>query len=152
MLRPQKCGVARLHYVAGLGIEAERLYISKRRTGLPFLSLAHPIVYQSLHTMITCSPVQGRRSRELRLNSREKSDGRGECHLSWTLLQTFVAQSDPARKLACPTCSVASRRLAHPRSCAGIALVMWTPNRSMIQNTKPNHSGLHISEDATLID
>jgi hypothetical protein len=53
MLRPQKCGVTRLHYVAGLGIEAERLHISKRRTGLSFLSLAHPIVYQSVHTMIT---------------------------------------------------------------------------------------------------
>jgi len=53
MLRPQKCEVTRLHYVAGLGIEAEGLHISKRRTGLSFLSLAHPIVYQSVHTMIT---------------------------------------------------------------------------------------------------
>jgi hypothetical protein len=53
MLRPQKCGVAHLHCVAGLGIEAERLHISKRRIGLSFLSLVHPIVYQSVHTMIT---------------------------------------------------------------------------------------------------
>jgi hypothetical protein len=53
MLRPQKCGVTRLHYVAGLQIEAERLHISKRRTGLSFLPPAHPIVYQSVHTMIT---------------------------------------------------------------------------------------------------
>ena len=53
MLRPQKCGATRLHYVAGLGIEAERLHITKRRTGLSSLSLVHPIVYQSVHTMIT---------------------------------------------------------------------------------------------------
>ena len=53
MLRPQKCGVTRLHYVTGLRIEAERLHISKRRTGLSSLSLVHPIVYQSVHTMIT---------------------------------------------------------------------------------------------------
>jgi hypothetical protein len=66
-------------------------------------------------------------------------------------VQTFVPQADPARKLACPTCSLASRRLAHPRSCAGIALVMWSPDRSVTQNTKPNHSGLYISEGATLI-
>jgi hypothetical protein len=53
MLRPQKCGVVGLHCIAGLGIEAERLHISKRRTGLSFLSLAHPIVYERVHTMIT---------------------------------------------------------------------------------------------------
>jgi Resolvase, N terminal domain len=53
MLRPSECGVARLHYVTGLGVKAERLHISKRRTGLSFLSLAHPIVYQSVQTMIT---------------------------------------------------------------------------------------------------
>ena len=29
---------------------------------------------------------------------------------------------------------------------------MWSPDRGMIQNTKPNHSGLHISEDATLVE
>ena len=53
MLRPQKCVVTRPHCVAGLRIEVERLHISKRRTGLSFLSLAHPIVYQTVHTMIT---------------------------------------------------------------------------------------------------
>ena len=62
MLRTQKCGVTHLHYVAGLGIEAETLHISKRRTGLSFLSLAHPIVYQSVHTMITM--LTGSRARE----------------------------------------------------------------------------------------